>query len=142
VGFSGARLAATRLKAGLTQEQLARSVGVDQARVSDWERGATTPRPEVIPEIAAALSLSALELLVQDPDAAALEDLRLAAGRSPQSLATELGISRRRYRALETGATRRWPSDSLIESLAEALTVPASAVRRGISAGREKPAAP
>jgi DNA-binding XRE family transcriptional regulator len=110
VGFSGARLAAARRNAGLTQDQLGRAVGVGQARVSDWERGATTPRPEVVPRIAAALSLKALEFLAPDLEAAALEDLRLAAGRSHQTVADELGISRRgteRWRRVRPGAPRR-----------------------------------
>ena len=39
MGFNGARLAAARLAAGLTQEQLAAEIASDQARVSEWDGG-------------------------------------------------------------------------------------------------------
>ena len=136
MAFSGARLAAARAAAGLTQERLANIVGTEQTRVSDWERGATTPRPGLIPELAAAVGMDALEFLGADPAEPALEDLRLAAGLSRQALAEEIGISLARYRRVEIGATRRDPNAELIAHVAHVLAVPVVTVRRAICAAR------
>lgn len=136
MAFSGSRLAASRAAAGLTQERLARRLGTEQTRVSDWERGATTPRPALIPELAAAVGLDALEFLGADPAEPSLEDLRLAAGLSRQTLAQMVGMSLDRYRRLEIGATRRDPPAPLVEQLARRLAVPAVTVRRAVEAAR------
>ena len=136
MAFSGSRLATVRVAAGLTQERLAQILGTEQTRVSEWERGATTPRPALIPELAAAVGLDALEFLAADPASPSLEDLRLAAGLSRQALAEEIGVSLPRYRRLEIGATRRDPSEALVGPLARVLAVPAVTVRQAIVAAR------
>ena len=63
--FSGARLAAARLAAEMTQEQLARSIGSDQARVSEWERGLFSPRPGQVPALAGAVAAVAQQARVE-----------------------------------------------------------------------------
>jgi transcriptional regulator with XRE-family HTH domain len=136
VAFSGARLAAGRLAAGLTQERLAQIVQTEQTRVSEWERGVMTPRPCVMPKLAAAIGLDALEFLAADAGSPTLEDMRLAAGLTMQEVADKLGISLRRYRGVEIGSTRRDPADSLVEQLARIFAVPAVTVRRAIDAAR------
>ncbi len=136
MAFSGARLAAARIAAGLTQEGLARVLHTSQRRISDWERGMIAPRPELTPKLAAALGLDALELLGADPEAPSLEDLRLAAGLTMDQVAQRLRISRSRYRAMEIGATRREPAPGLVTSLARIYAVPAVTVRRAIEEAR------
>jgi transcriptional regulator with XRE-family HTH domain len=136
VAFSGARLAAGRLAAGLTQERLAQLIQSEQTRVSEWERGVMTPRPGLMPKLAAAIGLDALEFLAADPASPTLEDMRLAAGLTMQAVADQLGISLRRYRGVEIGSTRRDPSDPLVEHLARIFAVPTVTVRRAIDAAR------
>jgi transcriptional regulator with XRE-family HTH domain len=136
VAFSGSRLVAARVAAGLTQERLAEILGTEQTRVSEWERGATTPRPALIPELAAAVGLDALAFLGADPASPSLEDMRMAAGLSRKSLADEIGMSLARYRRLEIGATRRDPSEGAVAHIARVLAVPVVTVRRAIIAAR------
>ena len=138
LAFSGARLAESRLAAGLTQSRLAEIVSSTQTRVSDWERGVSSPHPSLVPPLAAAVGLDALEFLGADPDAPLLIDLRLAAGLSRQGLAEALGIPHQRYRRLESGALRRDQPDELIERLATLLSVPAVMVRRAIILARSR----
>lgn len=51
----GERLRLARETAGLTQEQLADLLGVDQVQVSKWERGNTQPRMDRLQRIGAAV---------------------------------------------------------------------------------------
>ena len=98
MAFSGSRLAAGRLAAGLTQDRLAQVLQTEQTRISEWERGVMTPRPNLMPRLAAAIGLDALEFLAADPAAPTLEDMRLAAGMTMRDLVAQLGISLKRYR--------------------------------------------
>ena len=51
-----------RLKAGLTQSQLAEKVGTDRSTVTKWELGESFPRASMIPALAAALNCSVADL--------------------------------------------------------------------------------
>jgi transcriptional regulator with XRE-family HTH domain len=136
VAFSGAKLASARLAAGLTQERLAAVLHTSQRRISDWERGMITPRPELMPKVAAAVGMDALEFVASDPATPSLEDMRLAAGLSMDAVADRIGISRTRYRAMEVGARRRDPAPEVTQALAKAFAVPDVTVRQAISAAR------
>lgn len=136
MGFSGSKLAAGRVAAGLTQERLAQMLATEQTRVSEWERGVMTPRPNLMPKLAAAIGMDALNFLAENPDAPSLEDMRLAAGLTMQEVADLLGISLRRYRGVEIGSTRREPSDDLVSELGRIFAVPAVTVRRAIASAR------
>ena len=136
MAFSGSRLAAARLAAGLTQQRLAQLVDTEQSRVSEWERGVMTPRPNLMPRIAAAIGMDALEFLAADPASPTLEDMRLAAGLTMQLVAEQIGITQLRYRNMEIGATRRDPDPAIVERLARVFAVPAVAVSRAIDAAR------
>lgn len=50
-------LRARRVAAGLTQVQLARMAGVSQAKLSEYERGVTRPKPETLDRILASARL-------------------------------------------------------------------------------------
>lgn len=130
--FSGPRLAAARRAAGLTQGQLAASVGTRRAGVSDWECGAARPHASQVPAVAAAVGLDALEFLAPDPSAVTLADLRQAAGLSVEELSMAAGVSMRRYKRLEDGAKQREPVDELLRVLAGLLAVPLVTVRVAI----------
>jgi transcriptional regulator with XRE-family HTH domain len=140
MAFSGARLAAARVAAGMTQEQLARSIGSDQARVSEWERELFSPRPEQVPVLAAAVGVDPLQLLDIGADGPELETLRLAAGLSLQAIAAAAGTSVSRYRRIERGARLENPPDELVERLARVLSVPSGTVRAAIDIVRRETA--
>jgi len=54
----GARLARLRKAAGLTQTELAQSIGESQANIAFWERSAKPPRSDVLPRLAQALGVT------------------------------------------------------------------------------------
>ena len=58
MGFKKAREAA-----GLTQQELATELGVDQSTVCLWETGKTQPRVKLLPKIAELLGCSINELI-------------------------------------------------------------------------------
>lgn len=55
-----------RLKAGLTQSQLAKKMNVDQAAVSRWESGETKPLRKCHKKLAKVLGCTVDELLEED----------------------------------------------------------------------------
>ena len=59
-----------RLAAGLTQEELAAKVKVNQTAVSQWERGSALPSSDKLPEIAEALRCTIDELYGREADTA------------------------------------------------------------------------
>ena len=136
MAFSGSRLAAGRVAAGLTQARLAQLLQTEQTRISEWERGVMTPRPNLIPKMAVAIGLDALEFLAADPAMPTLEDMRLAAGLTMRDIAVQVGISLKRYRLIEIGATRRDPPPQVVDDLARIFAVPVVTVRRAVDAAR------
>jgi transcriptional regulator with XRE-family HTH domain len=47
---------------GLTQERLAKRIGVTKGTVSSWESGRFIPTPRLVPHLARALGVAALDL--------------------------------------------------------------------------------
>jgi transcriptional regulator with XRE-family HTH domain len=64
--FSGAKLRFYRYKAGRTQEELARAVGVTSAYLSNVEHGKRIPSPSVMEALAQELSVRTEELWDDD----------------------------------------------------------------------------
>lgn len=56
-------IAQARIKKGMTQEELARRMGVSGSMVGTWERGARTPKLSSLKKIAAALGCSYTDLI-------------------------------------------------------------------------------
>lgn len=56
------RIREKRREIGITQEALARAVGVTQGAVVQWENGSSSPRLVLIPKIAEALGCTANDL--------------------------------------------------------------------------------
>lgn len=52
-----------RKRAGLTQHEVALSLGISDASVCQWETGKTLPRTQLLPQIAALYNCSIDELL-------------------------------------------------------------------------------
>lgn len=62
----GKRIKAARQKAGMSQEELAQSIGVTKSTISKYEKGAREPRYDQLQRIAAALGTSISNLLPPD----------------------------------------------------------------------------
>jgi transcriptional regulator with XRE-family HTH domain len=58
----GARLRALRKKAGLRPVQFARSLGLTQPSIRNWETGKTSPSIDKLPQIAEVLDADLAEL--------------------------------------------------------------------------------
>ena len=69
----GARLAALRQAAGLTQAEVADAIGVPQQNVAYWEISSKPPRSDVIPALAKLLGVKIEALLSADPLPTALQ---------------------------------------------------------------------
>lgn len=61
------RIRELREHAGLTQDQIAAHMGVDQTAVHRWELGKAMPRAAKLPELAALLHCSIDQLYGRDP---------------------------------------------------------------------------
>ena len=57
---------ARRLALGLSQENLAKQLGVKRITVTQWEAGRNTPKTKMLQEIAKALKCSTDDLLQQE----------------------------------------------------------------------------
>jgi len=57
-----ARIAELRLKASLSQSELAKRCGVDETAVSHWENGVSSPKGSRLPVVAEALGVTIDEL--------------------------------------------------------------------------------
>lgn len=134
-GVDPAALRAARERAGLTQHQLARLVGVAGGeRVSRWELGISEPRPDILVRLAKALELPALRLLEVVDDVPDLRALRFAAGLSAAEAATRAHVSKATYQRWESGRWERMPEKRNLQGLARAL----SASVRGTVAALER----
>jgi len=56
-----------RVKAGLTQVELALQIGVHQSTVADWETGKKYPTGDKLPKISKALGCTIDELYAEQP---------------------------------------------------------------------------
>lgn len=66
----GARLAALRKAAGLSQAELARAIGVPQSNLAYWETSTKPPSSDVLPKLADVLGVHVEVLLGREPVAA------------------------------------------------------------------------
>ncbi len=60
-----------REKRGMTQQDIAVALDIDQSTVSLWECGKTNPRAKLLPKLAQILGCTVDELLAEDPISAA-----------------------------------------------------------------------
>lgn len=58
-----------RVMANLTQAEAAKAAGVNQATISDWERGEYKPGPSAVSRLAAAYHVSDADILKAVEDA-------------------------------------------------------------------------
>lgn len=57
------RFKTARERSGLTQQDVATAMGLDQSTVSLWESGKTQPRAKLLPKLASLLNCTVDELL-------------------------------------------------------------------------------
>ena len=63
------RIREMRKRAGMTQMELAKVLGVDRSSIAKWERGYNAPRTSMLPKVAAAMNCSVDELYNSAQDA-------------------------------------------------------------------------
>ncbi len=63
----GARLAALRKAAGLSQTELAKAINVPQQTIGFWETSSVPPRSDVLPGLARALGVKVEDILGDTP---------------------------------------------------------------------------
>jgi len=131
--ISGAALRAAREDAGLSQNELARRLGMTSGqRISLWERGLARPRTrELLHAAARAVGVPARSLLVAPEDGLTLRWLRFAAGVSVPTLAAAVHVSAVTVRRWEAGSGAM-PSGRTVAALARALRVPTADVRAAL----------
>jgi len=136
-GIDPVALRAARERAGLTQHQLARLIGVAGGeRVSRWELGTSEPRPDLLVRLAKALDLPALQLLDIVDEAPDLRALRFAAGLSAVEVAERVHVSKTTYQHWESGRWERMPERRNLQGLARALAVSARATVAALERSR------
>ena len=110
-----------REAAGLTQHELARRVGIAGGeRVSQWERGVSTPRAVTIRKIARVLRVPASSLMT-NPGDLDLRGLRVQAGLTAREVAERTHVSLPTLSRWECGRFARLPRRERLEALAQAL---------------------
>ena len=136
-GIDPEALRAARVAAGLTQHGLAREIGVAGGeRISRWELGTSTPRPQMLHRLAQALHVDPADLL-EEGEARGLLRLRLAAGLSARDVAALAHVSEPTYRRWESGQVLRTPHQGTLELLAKALQVSTQDIEREIATARD-----
>lgn len=120
--IDGDALRDARERAGLSQDELARRVGLSSGqRVSRWERGEARPRtPGLLHATAAALGVPATTLLVPATAGPSLRWLRFAAGLSVEDVAEATHTSVSSVKRWEAHGLRA-PAPSAVHALAHAL---------------------
>lgn len=132
--LDGDALRRARERAGLSQNELARRVGLAAGdRISRWERGEARPRsPRTLHNVARALGVGARELLLPPESGPNLRWLRFAAGLSVDELAaaTNSGVSTVKRWEADGHAT---PSPKTLAALAAALSTTPEAVQAALT---------
>ena len=120
-GIDPSALRAAREKAGLTQHELARLVGAAGGeRISRWELGTSTPRPDFLVKLARALDIPTLRLVRLDGEVPDLRALRLQVGLTVPDLAAAVSVAVPTYYTWEQGRWTRLPAPQTLEALARA----------------------
>jgi len=128
-GVDPSALRAAREKAGLTQHELARLIGAAGGeRVSRWELGSSTPRPEFLVKLARVLGVATMRLIHLDGNVPDLKALRLQAGLTVPELADSANLTAPTYYSWEQGRWTRLPAAATIEALARVLEQPVDVV--------------
>lgn len=128
-------LRAARQQAGLSQNDLARHLGIASGlTISRWERGEARPRtPQALHALAEALGVTPTSLLVPPDGAPTLRWMRFAAGLGVTDLARATQTSTATIKRWEASGLRS-PSEQTVAALARALGAPPGQVRDALQA--------
>lgn len=131
-----------RVAAGLTQQELARRLGIAGGeRISAWENGRSVPRPGVLAKAAGVLGVEVVDLLSVERGQESLGELRLCAGLTVRELAARARVGVGTLARWEAGERVAGPDPSALERLARGLGVPtarvSAAVAVSLSRGQE-----
>ncbi|MEJ7833253.1 MAG: helix-turn-helix transcriptional regulator [Nocardioides sp.] len=138
-GIDPRALRAARERAGLTQSELARRIGVvGGERVSRWELGRSQPRPDLLVRMAEELDLRPRQLVMPASSVPDLRALRLAAGLDAYEVVEAIHLSLPTYRKWEQGRWRRLPAKGTLATLARTFMVSLSEVERAFHAARRQ----
>jgi transcriptional regulator with XRE-family HTH domain len=129
-GFDGQRLRALRTEAGLNETELAHLAGLPPQYVSKYENAKSSPGPDRLAQLAAALQVGNLDLVDRAVLGYGLNSLRAAAGLTQKALAEFSGpdMTVSRVKSLELGKVRRL-THADAASLAAALNVTPGEIR-------------
>lgn len=106
-------------------------------RVSKWERGQAVPRPAVLARVAAALDITAQDLLAAEMGQVGLLELRLAAGLTRLQVAQAIHVGERTVARWEKGEFKVTPDKLVCRRLSEALGVEPDKARLALEASRQ-----
>ena len=135
-GVDPVALRDARIRMDLTQHELAHLIDVAGGeRISRWELGSSTPRPEMLHRLAQALGVDVADLL-RTGGPVDLRRLRISAGLSARSLAARAHLSAPTYIRWESGHTKRVPVRQALKPLAQALNVTVEDVESAIATAR------
>lgn len=130
-------LKAARERAGITQQELARLVGVAGGeRVSMWELGTATPRVETLARLAGVLGLEIQALLPPEDVPSDFRRLRLLAGLTTTTLARLSNISPTTIGRWDAGDLLRIPSRADLDPAAKILNVTVDDLERALVRSR------
>nr|WP_238146845.1 helix-turn-helix transcriptional regulator [Ornithinimicrobium murale] len=133
-----AALRRARLRAGLTQHELARRVGVAGGeRISKWELGTAVPRAEYVHRLARELGTD-VGALLGTTGVGELRWLRTSRGLSAREVAERAQVGRATYVAWEAGKLKRAPRDSTLALVASALELDVDDVRQAVELARQR----
>ncbi|WP_158607488.1 helix-turn-helix domain-containing protein [Flexivirga caeni] len=129
--FSPSALRAARARAGLTQHEVARLVGVSGGeRVSLWERGEMAPRAGTVRALATVLNVSVEELLGIASETPDLRALRRRVALSTAEVAQSAFVSTSTYERWERGVGSQMPAADSLKGMAAKLGVDQLTVQR------------
>lgn len=135
-GFDGASLRAARLNSKceehthfLTAECLARRVGTSKALILSYEHGRSSPSPQRLAQLAAAVGVPTTSLMLGH---AQLSDLRVACGLTVKELAARLGLAVNTYRQIERKGVLPKRRPGVFWDLADVLRVDYSRLRKAL----------
>lgn len=138
-GIDPSALRSARERAGFTQSQLARKVGVvGGERVSRWELGRSQPRPDLLVRLAEELDVRPRQLVRPASSIPDLRALRLAAGLDAYEVVEAIHLSLPTYRRWEQGQWKRLPAPGIIASLAEVFKASRAEVEEAFRSARSQ----
>lgn len=123
-----------RLRLGLTQEQLAQQVGAGgHNRISEWERGKSSPHPRHLLMLASALGMHPRQLLAPTPAGSLdLRRMRIEAGLSTVELSRLVNVSVPTLKRWESGQVRNLSQRAPVAALSRALDTPQGEIIRAL----------